>query len=336
MSHDITIYQGSSDEEHALASYTPQVCYVLSLDACVAAWLKNKSERTGSAKTKRAYEDTINGFRALLQSARPIPLDLVSDDTRAICLAAESFASGNGVSSATFNQPLAILSSFYTYAIKQEVVDKNPIKLIDRRPVDAKDAAQPMGESEIAQAFTSIDRGTLEGLRDYALLSLAVTTGRRSRELAELSWGDVRLSGRGKNEKMLITWQHCKGNKQMHDEIEPRTKTALLAYLHALHGGDLGKLAKDAPIFVSLSRNNYRGGLSIQAVSDVCLKHLGTSKVHTTRHTFAVQMEKAGASLSDIGARLGHASLKTTSDYMKRLHSAENPHAAKLGEMFGI
>ncbi len=35
MSHDITIYQGSSDEEHALASYTPQVCYVLSLDACV-------------------------------------------------------------------------------------------------------------------------------------------------------------------------------------------------------------------------------------------------------------------------------------------------------------
>jgi site-specific recombinase XerD len=330
----ITLYQG--DEFQAIEAYTPPAHYVLSLDAAIAAWVKNKSERTGSAKTKRAYQDTIDDFRALLQAARPIPLDLDSTDTRAIRLAAESFAAGNGVSSATFNQRLAILSSFYTYAIKQEVLDKNPMKLIDRRPVDAKDAAQPMGESEIAEAFSKIDRGTLEGLRDYALLSLAVTTGRRSRELAALCWGDVHLSGRGKNGKMLITWQHCKGNKQMRDEIEPRTHKALLAYLHALHGADLGKLAKDAPIFVSLSRNNHRGAMSIQAVSDICFKRLGTSKVHTTRHTFAVQMEKAGASLSDIGAKLGHASLKTTSDYMKRLHSAENPHAAKPGEMFGI
>ncbi len=336
MSQDITIYQGPDSDPQAIATYTPQLDYILSLDACVAAWLKTKSERTGSAKTKRAYTETINGFRALLQSARPVPLDLDSTDTRAIRLAAESYASGNGVSPATFNQRLAILSSFYTYAIKQEVIDSNPIKLIDRRPADAKDAALPMGDTEIARAFAAIDRSTPEGLRDYALLSLAVTTGRRSRELASLVWGDIRLSGRGRSEKMLITWQRCKGNKQLRDEIEPRTKATLLAYLHKLYGADLGKLAKDAPIFVSLSKNNHRGGLSIQAVSDICLKHLGTSKVHTTRHTFAVQMEKAGASLSDIGAKLGHASLKTTSDYMKRLHSAENPHAAKLGEMFGI
>ena len=330
MNTDITIYKG--DDSQAIEPYTPQDHYILSLDACIAAWVKNKSERTGSAKTKRAYQDTIDDFRALLQSARPIPLDLDSDDMRAIRLAAESFAAGKGVSPATFNQRLAILSSFYTYAIKQEVLDKNPIKLIDRRPVDAKDAAQPMGDTEIAQALATMNRDTDRGLRDYALLSLAVTTGRRARELASLCWGDIRLTGK----KMLITWQRCKGNKQMRDEIEPRTKTALLAYLRALHGEDLDKLSKDVPIFVSLSRNNYRGRLSIQAVSDICLKHLGTSKVHTTRHTFAVSMEKAGASLSDIGAKLGHASLKTTSDYMKRLHSAENPHAAKLGEMFGI
>jgi hypothetical protein len=49
-----------------------------------------------------------------------------------------------------------------------------------------------------------------------------------------------------------------------------------------------------------------------------------------------VNLEKAGASLSEIGARLDYASLNTTSDYMKRLHSAENPYATKLGEMFGI
>ena len=328
MSTEITIYQG----DHGITPYTPPAQYVLSLDGCIAAWLKNKSERTGSAKTKRAYSDTINGFRTMLQLARPIPLDLDSTDYRALRIAVEVFASGNGVSPATFNQRLAILSSFYTYAIKQEVLDKNPIKLIDRRPVQEKDAALPMSDTEVMQAFSKIDRSRLEGLRDYALLSLAVTTGRRSRELASLVWSDIRLTSR----KLLITWRRTKGNKQMRDEIEPRTQAALLAYLHALYGADLGQLPKDAPIFVSLSRNNNKGQMSIQAVSDICKKHLGTSKVHTTRHTFAVNLEKAGASLSEIGARLGHASLKTTSDYMKRLHGAENPHAARLGEMFGI
>jgi site-specific recombinase XerD len=276
--------------------------------------------------------------RAFLAFSNPheICYPVSSTDTRAIRLAAESFAAGDGVSPATFNQRLAILSSFYTYAIKQEVIDSNPISLIERRPTGASDAAQPMEDTDLAATLAAIDRNTLQGLRDYALLSLAVTTGRRSRELAELRWGDIRITGKGGRIKMLITWQHCKGNKQMRDEIEPRTRAAMLAYLHALYGADLGMLEVSAPVFVSLSRNNHRGGLSIQAVSDICLKRLGTSKVHTTRHTFAVTMEKAGATLSEIGDRLGHASLKTTSEYMKRLHSAENPHAAKLGEMFGI
>jgi site-specific recombinase XerD len=327
MSTDITIYQG--DGSQAIAPYTPPGDYILSLHGCILAWLNTKEGRSGSLKTRRAYEDTITAFRAWLASKG---LDLDSTDTRAIALVAEAYAGANGVSPATFNQRLAILSSFYAYALKQEVCTHNPIGRIDRRKAEAKGAALPMSNTEIAQAFAAVDRSSLEGLRDYALLSLAVTTGRRSRELASLVWADIRITSK----KMLITWRRTKGNKQMRDEIEPRTQAALLAYLHALYGADLGQLVSDTPVFVSLSRNNYKGALSLQAVSDICLKRLGTSKVHTTRHTFAVNSEKAGASLSEIGARLGHANLKTTSDYMKRLHSAENPHATRLGEMFGI
>ena len=55
MSQDITIYQEPDSDSQAIATYTPQLHYILSLDACIAAWLKTKSERTGSAKTKRAY-----------------------------------------------------------------------------------------------------------------------------------------------------------------------------------------------------------------------------------------------------------------------------------------
>ncbi|MBO0780988.1 MAG: site-specific integrase, partial [Ktedonobacteraceae bacterium] len=83
--------------------------------------------------------------------------------------------------------------------------------------------------------------------------------------------------------------------------------------------------------------NNHRGGpLSIQAVSDIYKKRLGVTQIHVTRHTFARNMEEAGASLSEIGERLGHSNYQVTAQYMKRLHSSENQYASKLEELFSI
>ncbi len=47
-------------------------------------------------------------------------------------------------------------------------------------------------------------------------------------------------------------------------------------------------------------------------------------------------MKEAGASLSEIAARLGHSNLSTTSRYMTRLHSDENPYVSKISNMLGI
>ena len=188
-----------------------------------------------------------------------------------------------------------------------------------------------MEASDVDSLLSQINRTTLAGKRDYALLLLALTTGRRASELTALTWSDVH-TGR----TWEVTWQHCKGNKTLKDILGTRTREALETYLHAFYGAQLGQFALDAPLFVSLSRNNYGKAMSIQAVADICMKYLGTSKIHTTRHSFAVNLERAGASLSEIGERLGHASLKTTSDYMKRRHSAENKHIATLESLYGL
>ena len=47
-------------------------------------------------------------------------------------------------------------------------------------------------------------------------------------------------------------------------------------------------------------------------------------------------MEDAGAKVSEIQSRLGHASLATTGRYLAALHSAENTHAEDLARMFGM
>ena len=47
-------------------------------------------------------------------------------------------------------------------------------------------------------------------------------------------------------------------------------------------------------------------------------------------------MEQAGASLTDIQARLGHASAKTTADYLNALKSPDNPFSDRLEALLGL
>lgn len=328
------------NEEKAVTIYTgnglgnvDQPSQHMTISQVIAAWLDAKSKRTDSAKTKRAYADTSSQFRALLQSAG---LDLESEPaivaTVAQGYAGRSVSEGKDVSSATFNQRLAIISSFYAYAQKHGVLERNPIGLVERRPTNHKEAAMPLDSLDVQTQLQAIDRSGLQGLRDYVLLSVLLVTGRRANELAALRFGDIRFSGK----KVSVTWTRCKGGKVMHDELPAHTSAALLSYLHTVYGRALPTLAHDTPVWVSCSRHNQGKAISAQAIADICEMRLGTSKIHATRHTFAVMMEQAGASLSDIGARLGHSDLKTTSDYMKRLHSAENAYAGKLESLFGL
>ncbi len=304
----------------------------LTIDQAVMAWLKTKTERSNSEETKITYTTLMSQFRGLLLN---VGLDLDGDPSL-IAMLAEGWAGTatrkSKVSPATYNQRIATLSSFYEYSIKHGILRENPMKLVDRRPVEARDYAYPLEREEVQKRLALIDRCTLSGLRDYALLSIAVTTGRRSFELANLRLGDLTNVG----EKICILWRRCKGGKVMSDILAPQVIVAIVAYLVALYD-DFNSLPPETPIWLSFARNETRGQpLGKAAISDIVKKHFGTTKVHATRHTFAVNMEAAGAKLSDIGARLGHSNLSTTSDYMKRMHAAENAFAEKLAEGFGI
>jgi site-specific recombinase XerD len=59
-------------------------------------------------------------------------------------------------------------------------------------------------------------------------------------------------------------------------------------------------------------------------------------KVHTTRHTGAVNLAHAGASLEQIRQFLGHKNAKTTSDYLEEQLGYENPYAQHMEAAFGI
>jgi integrase len=310
------------------------------IDLAIAGWLDAHSR---SAKTLKAYADTINQFRLEL---RRIGHDLDSD-IRTIAMVAQRFASftrnphKEQASKSTRNLRLAILSSFYEYALARYLLAPmddqghiaNPLKIVTREKIEPYQGIHWLEPEEALAALQKIDRSTDLGKRDYALLAILLNTGRRLKEVVSLEWRHVRFKG----QRITLTFEHCKRGKTMIDTLNVGNSRALLTWLHAYYGPELASLDKHAPLWVTLSRNTEQAGqpLGIQGIQQVCGKYL-EAHTHITRHTFSQLMIRAGATLPELQARLGHESLATTGIYARALSSDENPHADKIAAMLGI
>jgi site-specific recombinase XerD len=328
------------DEQTAITSIVTSA----PVDVLIYGWLDAKFHRSGSEKTRQAYKDTLSQFRAVLQH-QGLDLDHQEDESLVqIALIAQAFCSfsarGKQVKPATINQRTAILSSFYAYAIKQSVLTINPLDRVERSRVQAYAAVSALQPEQTTTALAHIDRSSDRGKRDYALLAILLSTGRRLSEVADLTLSNIQWHA----EKATLTFEHCKGGKVMRDTLSPATSHALSEWITTFYGPTTSIQAQDnRPVWVVLKtagskRGSVRRGerLGEQSIADVCKKHLGTSKVHTTRHTWAHEMEKAGAKVSTIQGRLGHESLATTGRYLAALSSAENEFADTISANIGI
>lgn len=305
---------------------------VMNLDTCLAAWLDEAKGRSKSVKTETAYQTTLTEFRAMLHIyGRDLDTDAAILAPMAQGWAAMS-KTGREVTPNTFNQRLAILSSFYRYAMRHEVLTSNPIERVKRRVVTKEHKAHAVKPARIKKGLGEIDRSTPEGKRDYALIAVALETGHRVSELAAMRYGHLQKNG----ETTTVYFPRCKGNKAMSATLPPKTTRALYDYLHSVYGARLGTLEGDAPVWVSFSPQNRGQAIGVRTLERICERVLGTSKMHATRHSWAKTMMDNGATIQEIGRGLGHSNLKTTSEYLEELSEYENPHASKLEDAFGI
>lgn len=307
----------------------------------IEAWLHSKDQRSHSPKTQRAYRKTIEEFRAFLQS---YGYDLIwkgEDFMPMIADFAQAFAATRSTQShhkgdvtpATQNQRLAILSSFYLYAIKRKhISDGNPIDAVERPSVEAYAQAQAIERDELVRRLQTIDATKEQGIRDLALLTVLLSTGRRVSEVAALTRKDVQISG----EQIKLSFR-TKGAKNMRDTLSPDVSLILGSWLAQFYAGTFWNKPENTPVWVNVHHESHRGEpLGYHGIAGVCKHYLGTSKVHTTRHTFAILMEIAGAKLTDIQQRLGHKNAATTGIYMNKLTVDRNTYAEKLSELLGL
>jgi site-specific recombinase XerD len=301
------------------------------IERTIQAWIEAKTNISGSQCTRRNYSDNIRWFREWLQERG---LDLNSEDTCALADELERWSRRDKHQPQTYNNRVGVVSSFYVFARRRRLLSvNNPAELVERVSTQMYATSRALDFEELRQKLAVIDRSTLQGKRDFSLLMLALQTGRRREEIAQLRMGDIEITG----QRITITWRRCKGGKIMLDTLPSAIHAPLIDYLTAIYGSSFADLSPESPVWVRV-RSRYKDiePITASAISHICEHRLGTSNIHRLRHTFAKAMEKVGAPLSDIQARLGHNSLATTGIYLAALSRDENPNGDALATFFGF
>ena len=131
----------------------------------------------------RAYVEVVRHLDVHARQLHPQPLASV---TRRDVAAALSVLEGD-LSGATVNRVRTSLSSFFTWCIKEGLIDANPAAFTDRRP-----------EASRARVLTDDELQTIwHALRDNtygAIIKLLILTGARRDEIGALRWSEIDLN----------------------------------------------------------------------------------------------------------------------------------------------
>ena len=195
---------------------------------------------------------------------------------------------------------LYTLRSFYKFAHKKELVEKNLALSLEPGKLPVKERHY-LTEEEIEKLVEAID---------HALISLVVVflanTGLRISECLNLTLEDVDLDAK------LIRVKNGKGNKDRNVPISKKLHPLIQDYR------DNWRDAYGSERFFATKKTGKLTNTYINTVLRDTVKKLGWKKkvsCHILRHSFASNLIKKKVGIVEVQKLLGHSSLKTTSVY---------------------
>lgn len=188
---------------------------------------------------------------------------------------------------------------------------------------------------QAARLLEGVDRSSLKGLRDYAILSLMVTTGLRTVSVIRADIQDIRTVG----DDVALFYQG-KGHEEKATfvKLAPPVEEAIRAYLKARGPAD-----KTAPLFASIAHRNNGQRMTTRSISRLAKEHLvnigldsDRLTAHSLRHTAATLNLLNGGTIEETKQLLDHASIDTTLIYSHALERAKNKSEIRIAKaVFG-
>lgn len=265
-------------------------------------------ERNASDLTIKSYGEDLDALAEYLEESfalEPEPSEVTTLDLRGYV----SAVSEAGYSSSTVARRLASMRSFFKFAQRQQLVEKNPAKPL-RNPRKSQKLPHFLSTDEIGTLLNVPPRSSAAGIRDRAMLETTYSAGLRVSELVGINENDldlhdglVRVRGKGRKERLA--------------PLGSFALDALEKWIDIRKLSPKSEKLKERPIFL----NKFGNRITTRSVGRMLEKYLKEAGLdlrtspHTLRHSFATHLLDAGADIRSVQELLGHKSLVTTQIY---------------------
>ena len=189
--------------------------------------------------------------------------------------------------------------------------------------------------SQAKKILDEIDRSTLKGKRDYAMLVTMLTMGLRTIEVTRANIEDIRTKG-----NTTVLYIQGKGHDEKDDLIRmpQHVESAIRDYLSVRQTKDLSE-----PLFISTSNHNANGRMTTRSIRRIVKQAFIAAgfdsprlTAHSTRHTAATLSLLNGATLQQTQELLRHRNIGTTEIYAHNIDATINTAATDVEEaIFG-
>lgn len=184
---------------------------------------------------------------------------------------------------------------------------------------------------QVKAVLSDIDRETVQGKRDYAILTLMLTGGLRTIEVARARIEDLRTAGDNQ-----VLYLQGKGHLERTEYVKlmPQVEEAIRDYLKTR-----GPLQGESPLFASMSNNSQGKPMTTRSVSGIVKKHFVAAgynseklTAHSTRHTAVTLALMGGKKIEEVQQFARHKNIATTLIYAHNLDRAKNQCEATIAK----
>ncbi len=176
---------------------------------------------------------------------------------------------------------------------------------------------------QVKDVLSGVERDSLQGKRDYAILTLMVTGGLRTIEVIRANVGDITTAG---DNTVIYLQGKGRDEKAEYVKLSAPVDKAIRDYLRAR-----GAAQDNEPLFTSTSNNNKGKRLTTRSISGIvkarlCGAGYDSNKLtaHSLRHTAVTLSLLAGRDLAEVQQFARHASISTTMIYNHAIDKAKN------------
>lgn len=276
-----------------------------------------------------ASEKTVQTYtRALRQFFKFLYENNITQPQRTDVLAFRDNLKDKGRKPTTIKSYIVAVRLFFQWT-NQEGLYPNIAEKIKGAKLDQAHKKDYLTVDQIKDVLNNIDKSTLTGARDYAIILLMVTGGLRTIEVSRADMDDMRNVG---NSPALYIQGKGREEKTEYVKLPLQVFKAIGRYREMLE-------KQYDVLFVSTSNNNKGQRLTTRSISGIVKKRLKEAgytsnrlTAHSLRHTAGTLNLMNGGTLEETQQLLRHSNINTTMIYLHHLERENNQSEKRIAD----